>query len=130
MQEDEPSSSMSEPSGSSGRERELELEHTNGAQASMRGDREGAAGAVDERRGPKENPYSDIREEDAADKEPGIMDKVVFLSSREPLASASTHGYTYCDSQQRNESMLETGVLQTGAVDGRRTRSLSSDTGR
>ena len=82
MREDAPSSSISEPSGSS--EREREHEHANGAQ-------EDAAGDVDERRGPKENPYSDIREEDATDKQPGIMDKVTYLVSKQMLSSASTH---------------------------------------
>ena len=70
MREDGLDTSSTEPSGSS--EREREHKHANGAQ-------EGAAGPVDERRGPKENPYSDIKEEDATDKQPGIMDKVTYL---------------------------------------------------
>ena len=78
MREDGPRTSISEPSGSSDREREHE--HANGAQ-------EDAARPVDERRGPKENPYSDIREEDATDKEPGIMDKVTYPVSNNAFIS-------------------------------------------
>ena len=82
MREDGSSTSISEPSGSS--EGKREHEHANGAQ-------EDAAGPVDERRGPKENPYSDIREEDATDKQPGIMGKVTHLVSKWMLSSASMH---------------------------------------
>ena len=73
----------------------------------MSGDQEDAAGSVDERRCPKVNPYSDIREDDAADKGPGIMDKVTFPASKGLLSSASSHGLMCCASQQRNESRLE-----------------------
>ena len=79
MREDGLSSSVSEPSGSS--EREREHEHANGGQ-------QDAASPVNERRGPEENPYSDIREEDATDEAPGIMDKVVCFAGKELLYSA------------------------------------------
>ena len=88
MREGSPSTGSSEQSGSSQREHE----HANGARVSHCGDWEDAAGPVDERRGPKENPYSDIKEEDATDKEPGIMDKVTCLTDRQMLSSASMHG--------------------------------------
>ena len=45
---------------------------------------------------PKENPYSDIREEDTTDEKPGIMDKVIFFASKEVLTSISMHRCILC----------------------------------